>query len=254
MCFIGHGSFGIIGKSIWSNYFAVFGVSHDFSFQLMPYVGAIDIIFGIVLLFYPIRAIVVWLVIWGAITALLRPLSGEPFPEFIERAGNFGAPLALLLLCGRTGLNNLFQVIKPTDKLNEKTLNSVSICLRIAAFFLLAGHGWLNLIEKSSLLKQYTELGFSHPGNTSLIIGLFEIIGALSILIRPFRSVVFFLFTWKIASELLYPHYELFEFIERGGSYGVLLALWFVTDIMPSPGKNYVTTFTRKVFVNQSNQ
>lgn len=253
MCFIGHGCFGIIGKPIWCNYFAVLGVSHDFSFQLMPYVGAIDILFGISLLIYPIRAIVLWLVFWGAITALLRPISGEPFPEFIERAGNFGAPLALLLLCGKTSLSNLFQLVKPAKKLDESTVNRLTLCLRIAGFFLLAGHGWLNLMEKSSLLKQYTELGFSHPSNISLIIGLFEITGALSILIRPLRPVLFILFSWKIASELLYPHYELFEFIERGGSYGVLLALWFVTDRMPSAGKNYVTTFTQKVFVNQSN-
>ncbi len=26
MCFIGHGSFGIIKKAIWSNYFGVFGI------------------------------------------------------------------------------------------------------------------------------------------------------------------------------------------------------------------------------------
>jgi hypothetical protein len=253
MCFIGHGSFGIIGKPIWANYFALFGVNHDLSFQLMPYVGAIDIFFGIVLLIYPIRAIVVWLVIWGSVTALLRPLSGEPLAEFIERAGNFGAPLALLLFCGHTGLNNLFQVIKPTDKLNEKTLNSVSICLRIAAFLLLAGHGWLNLVEKSSLLKQYTELGFANPSNISLMVGLFEITGAFCILIRPLRTVVFFFFIWKMGSEFLYPHYELFEFVERGGSYGVLLALWFVMDVMPASRKNYLTTFTRKLLVNPSN-
>ena len=29
---------------------------------------------------------------------MMRPLSGEPFAEFMERAGNYGAPLALLLL------------------------------------------------------------------------------------------------------------------------------------------------------------
>jgi hypothetical protein len=253
MCFIGHGSFGIIGKAIWANYFALFGVSHDLSFQLMPYVGTIDIFFGVVLLIYPIRAIVVWLVIWGAVTAFLRPLSGEPFPEFIERAGNFGAPLAMLLLCGRTTLSNLFHLAKPAGQLNENTLNVLSRCLRIAAFLLLAGHGWLNLVEKSSLLKQYTELGFANPANISLMVGLVEITGALSILIRPLRPVVFFFFIWKMGSELLYPHYELFEFVERGGSYGVLLALWFVMDMMPAFGKNYLTTFTRKLLVNPSN-
>jgi hypothetical protein len=50
------------------------------------------------MLLYPVRAIVIWLMAWGLITAGLRPLSYEPFAEFIERAGNHGAPLGLLLL------------------------------------------------------------------------------------------------------------------------------------------------------------
>src|SRR5471030_1914855 len=97
MCFIGHGSFGIITKQIWCNYFAVFGIGHDMSYHLMPLLGIVDILMGISLLLYPTRAILTWLVIWGTITALLRPLSGEPFFETIERAGNYGVPLALLI-------------------------------------------------------------------------------------------------------------------------------------------------------------
>src|ERR1044072_1762578 len=100
MCFIGHGAFGIITKEIWTHYFGVIGIDHDTAYLLMPYVGIIDIFCGLIILFYPLRIIVGWLVIWGFITALMRPLSGEPFAEFIERAGNFGAPLALLLLSG----------------------------------------------------------------------------------------------------------------------------------------------------------
>ena len=99
MCFIGHGSFGMIGKQIWYNYFAVFGISHSTGHILMPLMGALDVLMGISLLIYPTKIVLWWLVIWGIVTAMLRPLSGEPFGEFIERAGNFGAPLALLILC-----------------------------------------------------------------------------------------------------------------------------------------------------------
>src|SRR5579863_9258893 len=35
MCFFGHGAFGIIGKKIWLNYFAVFGIGHALGVQLM---------------------------------------------------------------------------------------------------------------------------------------------------------------------------------------------------------------------------
>ena len=229
LCFIGHGSFGIITKEIWTNYFGVFGIGHAASFHLMPILGSIDIIMGIIILVYPIRAIIVWLVIWGTITALLRPLSEEPFAEFFERAGNFGAPLALIILSGSVSisLKKMFVPIKPANQLDMNTLGSVTTCLRFVVVFLFAGHGWLNVIEKKSLVDQYLMLGFANPAKMAQLVGIFEIIAAFSVLIRPIRSIVLVLFIWKVISELFYPHYELFEWIERGGSYGCILALWF---------------------------
>ncbi len=227
MCFIGHGSFGIITKEIWANYFGVFGIGHAESFQLMPWVGIFDILFGLIILFYPIRAVVMWLVLWGFVTALLRPVSGEPFAEFIERGGNFGAPLALLILSGTTTLRNLFKPLRPDIKLSDTTLRSVTIVLRVVVCLLLSGHGWLNLIEKKGIINQYMSLGFTNPGEAAQFIGFFEIVAGLSVLIRPVRSFILILFIWKITTEFFYPHYEVFEWIERGGSYGSILALWF---------------------------
>jgi uncharacterized membrane protein YphA (DoxX/SURF4 family) len=241
MCFIGHGSFGIIQKAIWCNYFGVFGLAHDLAWQLMPVVGTIDILMGIIILVYPARAVLVWLVIWGLITALLRPLSGEPFAEFIERAGNFGAPLALLLLSGGIG-NNIKRMFAPVSVLgnsNPKIVSSVIMILRIVVFLLFSGHGWLNLIEKKSIVDQYQSLGFSNPGTTAQLVGVFEIIGAFMVLIRPLKSIVLVLLIWKITSELFYPHYEILEWIERGGSYGSILALWFALDANSNYGKNF---------------
>ncbi|MEP6583001.1 MAG: hypothetical protein ABJA90_01990 [Ginsengibacter sp.] len=242
MCFIGHGAFGIITKPIWANYFGVFGIGHDLSFRLMPLIGIIDILLGLAILLYPIRAVFVWLIAWGAITALLRPLSGEPFAEFIERAGNFGAPLALLIFTGGSDLTlkKLFTPMPKSIKPGVKSLERLVSCLQIVIFLLFAGHGWLNIIEKKSLLDQYRLLGFINPATTAQAIGIFEVIVAISILIRPIRTVVLILFFWKIGSELFYPHYEFFEWIERGGSYGAILALWFALDMIPSlKGKNH---------------
>jgi hypothetical protein len=64
----------------------------------------------------------------------------------------------------------------------------------------------------------------------ALTVGLFEITAAVSVLIRPIRSLIFIFLIWKMGTELFYPHFEFFEWIERGGSYGALLALWFVLD------------------------
>src|SRR5450432_3027203 len=153
MCFIGHGIFGIITKPIWCNYFAVFGIGHNTAYQLMPVVGFIDILLGILMLAYPVKAIPAWLVIWGIFTAVLRPLSGEPFAEFIERSGNFGAPLALLVLSGGPkNISGWFTRIKPAL---QPDYTRLALYLKVIVFLLLLGHGWLNLIEKKGLLQQY---------------------------------------------------------------------------------------------------
>ncbi|HWB24127.1 MAG TPA: DoxX family membrane protein [Chitinophagaceae bacterium] len=235
MCFIGHGAFGIITKEIWCNYFAVFGIGRSTAYTLMPYLGSIDILLGISILFYPTRAAAGWLVMWGTVTALCRPLSGEPFAEFIERAGNFGAPLALLVLSGgfKRNLKEWFIKITPNYSPSANTFRQLEICLRIAVFLLMAGHGWLNLLEKKSLVAQYTSLGFSNTTITAHVVGIIEIVAAFMLLTKPFRPVVFAFFAWKMVSELFYPHWELFEWIERGGSYGCLLALWLTLKRTP---------------------
>ena len=245
MCFIGHGAFGIITKPIWLNYFAVFGIGHDMGYQLMPILGSVDILMGISLLFYPTRAILSWLVIWGVVTASLRPLSGEHFAEVIERAGNYGAPLTLLILSGVSSkrIKEWFKPINSDIIMDEKTLATATTCLRIVVFLLLAGHGWLNLVEKKGLLGQYTSLGFTNPAQVAHIVGIFEILAGLSVLIKPVRPVLIVLLVWKMGTELFYPHWEAFEWIERGGSYGTILALWFILpQVSVSSKKSLITT------------
>jgi|GEM_PF-31418 len=251
LCFFGHGIFGIITKPIWCNYFGVFGIGHDLAYRLMPVVGATDILMGILLLIYPIRAVAGWLVCWGFVTASLRPLSGEPFGEMIERAGNFGAPLALLLLSSPSGgLKGWWSRIDPHPRPDARSYARVILCLRIVVFLLLVGHGWLNWIEKNSLLQQYASLGFDNPIRTAHLIGILEMGAALTVLIRPLRWVLGALFIWKMTTELFYPHWEAFEWIERGGSYGSILALWFALgglDIKIST--TIKTTVMKKAFL-----
>jgi hypothetical protein len=227
MCFIGHGAFGIITKQIWCNYFAVFGIGEHLAYRLMPVVGAADIAFGISLLFYPLRAVAGWLVFWGLFTASLRPLSGEPFAEFIERAGNYGAPFVLLLLTG-VSANSWFRKIETADT-DMRATDTARRSLQFFAALLMAGHGWLNLIGKKGLLAQYASLGFSHPEKVAWAVGLVEAAGAVLMLVKPLRPMILIFLLWKMTSELFYPRYEFLEWVERGGSYGVLLSLWIIT-------------------------
>ncbi len=249
MCFIGHGAFGIITKEIWCNYFAVFGISHAMAFKLMPWLGTVDILMGLSLLIYPVKAVALWLVIWGFTTAMLRPLSGEPVAEVIERCGNFGVPLALLILCsnGNTVFQRLFSRISIDKPISAETLAKVMKCLRVVVFLLFIGHGWLNLIEKNGLMMQYKSLGFSNPALVAHMVGMFEIVAACAVLMRPLRPLLFALLVWKMGSELFYPHWELFEWIERGGSYGAILALWLVLPRTSSKAQS--TSFAHEAFL-----
>lgn len=242
MCFIGHGAFGIITKPIWCNYFAIFGIGKTTAYHLMPVLGSVDIVLGILLLIKPVRAIAAWLLIWGIVTALCRPLSGEPFAEFIERAGNYGAPLTLLLLSGgiKFSFSWLFSIMNPNEPVSDKSLANVKTVLRYAVFLLLVGHGWLNLIQKPGLINQYTSLGFSNPTNVSLLAGLFEFMAAIAVLVKPVRPLIAVFFIWKMGTELFYPHFEIFEWVERGGSYGVLLALWLCLDPLYKTKNNLI--------------
>jgi hypothetical protein len=244
MCFIGHGAFGIITKPIWCNYFAVFGIGHDLSYRLMPLLGTVDILLGLSLLVYPLRVVAGWLVCWGMVTASLRPLSGESVGELIERAGNFGAPLALLLLSkpASRGFRSWWSKIDARPHPNVQTFTRVIFVLRIVVFLLLLGHGWLNWIEKKGILAQYTGLGFSDPKKVAHVVGIFEMLSAFALLIRPVRPLLLVLFIWKMGTELFYPHWELFEWVERGGSYGSLLALWLALDNTPAKAGVHTTT------------
>lgn len=156
MCFIGHGSFGIITKLIWCNYFAVFGIGRQLAYAIMPILGLFDIALGLSLLLYSTRAVLLWLVCWGLFAAALRPLFGEPFPELIERAGNFSTPLILLKLSGGTKKSKDHYLPKSNCQvlLIHNFSWDVTYSLRAVVFLLLTGHGLLIVLGKQSLMSQ----------------------------------------------------------------------------------------------------
>lgn len=241
MCYIGHGAFGIITKQIWCNYFGVFGIGEQTSYQLMPWVGIFDIFMGILMIVYPMRIVAMWLIFWGFLTAALRPLSGEFFAEFLERAGNWGAPLLLLMFSDDRSFRNYFRRMKPSATLDKPGLEKFTKWAQGIAGTLLFGHGWLNLIGKAGLLRQYASMGFEQPEQVARVVGVWEILAAVVMVVRPLRQLVLVIFIWKMVSELFYPAHEFFEWVERGGSYGVLLVLWFLLkeNVYASPLNKY---------------
>ena len=98
--FLGHGVFALLVKQSWIPYFNAVGISNATAITLLPLIGILDILVAISVLVKPLRGVLIWAVFWAFLTALIRPISGEPIWDFVERAANWAAPLALLYLKG----------------------------------------------------------------------------------------------------------------------------------------------------------
>ena len=218
-CFIGHGAFGVLRKEAWLSYFALFGIDAGAAAVLMPLVGAVDIGVGVLALLRPMPALYLYGVLWCLWTALLRPLAGESGWEVAERAGNYGVPLAALVLIGISRLRTApFARLRSGDA-DPRALPDVFLVCQWTTALLLAGHAMLALGGKPLLMEQLTAF---HLGDNSLfVLGMIELTLALACIgfpsARLFGVVVF----WKLFTESLYPltGAPLWEFIERAGSY-----------------------------------
>jgi hypothetical protein len=225
LCMIGHGALGIGRVAVWTSYFAVVGIGRETALGLMPLVGVLDVVLGLIVLFYPIRAVVLYVAAWSLWTALLRPLAGEPVWETVERAGNYGVPLALLLM-GGFGASGWLRPVgfgSPGGGLGR----GVAGTLRLTTVLVLLGHGILGaVVGKPVLAMQYAHVGLGGPWAEPLI-GCAECALAAAVLLRPSFGLLLFVVGWKLATEALSPisGTSLWVFVEHGGSYAAPLAM-----------------------------
>ena len=229
-CFIGHGAFGLLKKPAWLAYYAVFHISPEGADKLYTVIGMMDIFFAILVLLHPCRAALLWMTFWGIFTSFLRPLAGEGFWEFFERAGNFGAPLALLAFGGWFDSSvGWFSKMKERP-IPEAVADQLALVLKYSTGLLLIGHGGFGaFMHKEMLFGHFASVGIHLTNPALTLVGWFEIAMGLAVMIRPLGGLLIFIVVWKIATELLYPlsGAPIWEFIERFGSYGVPLALFF---------------------------
>jgi len=224
-CFIGHGAFGIITKAAWVPYFGVVGIPADWAWKLMPVIGTVDIAAGISVLLSPRPFVLLYMAVWATWTALLRPLSGDSSFEAIERAGNYGVPLALLLLCGwPRDLKAWFRhLTPPLATAQPATIGRVLVW---TTALLLFGHGALAAIAAKPVLASHFAL-VGLPTNAMAIAGWGEMVAAAAVVARPTPMPFLAIAAWKMATEALYPMSgtPIWEFVERAGSYAAPLAL-----------------------------
>jgi hypothetical protein len=84
------------GKADWVGWISqMTGVGAETAATLLMLVGAADIVVAAVILVKPVKPVLLWAAFWGFWTALVRPLVGQSWLDFIERFANWGAPLAL---------------------------------------------------------------------------------------------------------------------------------------------------------------
>jgi phosphohistidine phosphatase SixA len=227
MCFVGHGAFGVLTKDAWVRYFAVVGIGPDTAYALMPVIGALDITMGVLALLVPAPIVAWWMVAWALWTATLRPMSGEPLAEALERAGNYGAPAAILLLMtwSRSWRNLLRVGFRP---ITAEIAGRLRMALIVATAMLLVGHGWLAVMHKPGIVANFASvMPLASAERLVPLAGWLEIALAVIVLLRPSITVMLLIVAWKVVTEALFvtAGSPVWEWVERGGSYCVPLAL-----------------------------
>jgi len=185
-----------------------------------------------------LRVVLLHLTVWGLWTAALRPLSGDVVWEFCERAGNYGVPLAFLVLAGVP--RRLRRWFTPVwlSTISPLTIDSARVMhkvLLVTTCLLLLGHGMLGAINnKPALAAHYASIGLQDIAVDGItltqLIGGLEIVLAGAILAAPLPSLLIGICLWKMGTETLFMTSGslLFEWIERAGSYMAPLALYYL--------------------------
>jgi len=94
--FLGHGLLAIEGKKDWIGWISQMTYTDtSTATTLLLLVGISDVVLALIVLIRPIRPLLLWMAFWGFWTALVRPLVGQGWLDFVERSANWAAPLAL---------------------------------------------------------------------------------------------------------------------------------------------------------------
>jgi hypothetical protein len=94
--FLGHGLLAVGGKADWVGWISqMTGVASNTAVTMLLVIGIWDIVVAGIILVKPVKPILLWAAFWGFWTALVRPLVGQSWLDFVERSANWAAPLAL---------------------------------------------------------------------------------------------------------------------------------------------------------------
>ena len=273
LCFIGHGTWGLITKSGWLPFFASQGIEPEIAWTLQPLIGAFDILMAILLLRGSNRAILIWMFGWALWTAILRPLSGNLEKvevngewmvqlatdsmrvakmqtwEFWERAGNWGPPFILLIMGGAFAITrkDLFSIYQEHE-IEESTIDTVFFLCKTCLALLLIGHaGFGFAVEKQMLINHWQSIGVDADVAFISKVGYFEFAFGVLIFFAPVKPLISIALVWKLFTEFLYVPADtvtgmgivnIFEWIERWGDYGIPLSMLYILSFKKANSSN----------------
>ena len=169
MNFISHGLWGVLGRESWLRFYALAHIGQEAAYPLMALIGLVEIAAGLVVLFMPlrfmpVRAALLFMVIWGVWTAALRPLTGSAWWYFLESAGYYGLPIALLLGVGwGNSMKDWFRGVA-TPALTQDKVEIIKWTLRLSIGAYLITHGAYGAIEgRLFLIGHFASVGLPGP-------------------------------------------------------------------------------------------
>lgn len=87
--YLGHGILALGIKESFIELITAFSIPEPTAIQLLPIIGMMDIAVAITVLIMPFRIVLIWATIWAFMTALSRPVAGEPVWDLVERTANW---------------------------------------------------------------------------------------------------------------------------------------------------------------------
>ncbi|HXV46723.1 MAG TPA: hypothetical protein VD736_08630 [Nitrososphaera sp.] len=95
--FLGHGVFALEGKQRFVEMIqSLVPVDPATATSLLFAIGIMDLLIAFLALLRPQKYMLAYATVWAFMTAVARVTAGDPVWDFVERAANWAAPLALL--------------------------------------------------------------------------------------------------------------------------------------------------------------
>lgn len=139
--FFGHGYLAAFKLEFapWAKFMKAAGFTDKEAHVVMPLIGIKDIVLALLTATCPCELTLAWMTSWAFSTALIRPVSGGLVWGFVERAGNFCCPLALLhLLTNESASLKARRAGQPGSPYELLSIGSFDACLQVIVGFIVA--------------------------------------------------------------------------------------------------------------------